>query len=50
MKKKKDVRSELPLADMHGDGVHFDPKALAAKQNEKAQSNKNPTTKNNTEN
>lgn len=50
MKKKKDVRSELPLADMHGDGVHFDPNTLAAKKSEKANAKKNPTSNKNTGN
>lgn len=36
MKKRIDLRSQLPLADMHVDGVRFDPNILQALQNEKA--------------
>ena len=36
MKKKKDYRSQLPLADMHVNGVRFDPEILQAHKNQKA--------------
>ncbi|MBT8279972.1 MAG: hypothetical protein KJO16_00210 [Muriicola sp.] len=34
MKKRKDYRSELPLADMHTDGVRFNSTVLQAQQNQ----------------
>lgn len=34
MKKKRDYRSELPLADMHTDGIRFDPKIKKAMRNQ----------------
>ena len=36
MKEKKDYRSELPLADMHVDGIRFDPIVLQALKNQTA--------------
>jgi hypothetical protein len=36
MKKRKDFRSQLPLADMHADGVRFDPKILQALKKQQA--------------
>jgi pullulanase/glycogen debranching enzyme len=36
MKKGIDLRSQLPLADMHVDGVRFDLNILKALQQEKA--------------
>ena len=36
MKKGIDLRSQLPLADMHVDGVRFDPNILKALQQEQA--------------
>lgn len=32
----KDYRKELPMADMHVDGVRFDPRILQALKNERA--------------
>ncbi|WP_445384717.1 hypothetical protein ACT6NV_12180 [Robiginitalea sp. IMCC44478] len=36
MKKKIDHRSQLPLADMHADGVRFDPNILMALKKQQA--------------
>lgn len=36
MKKRIDYRSQLPLADMHTDGIRFDPKILQALKKQKA--------------
>lgn len=32
----KDYRKELPMADMHVNGIRFDPKILQALKNERA--------------
>ncbi len=36
MKKKKDLRSQLPMADMHTNGVRFDPEVLEALRRQRA--------------
>lgn len=36
MKKKKDLRSQLPMADMHTNGVRFDPAVIEALRNQRA--------------
>jgi len=36
IKENKDFRKELPMADMHIDGVRFDPLILQALKNERA--------------
>ncbi|WP_188369216.1 hypothetical protein [Muriicola marianensis] len=42
MKKGIDLRSQLPLADMHVDGVRFDVNVLKALQRERAWAVSNP--------
>ena len=42
MKKGIDLRSQLPLADMHVDGVRFDPILLKALRQEQAGKATNP--------